>query len=554
MEKIWLKHYQSGVAAEINPDAYDSLVDFFLQNCTKFDDKSALSNFGSQLTYREWKQFSESLAAYFQQILQLKKGDRIAIMLPNCLQYPILIFAALQAGLIIVNVNPLYTASELIYQINDADVETIVVLANFAHVVQKALPQTKLKHIIVTELGDLFPRFKSIVFNGVVKYIKRMVPAWNLPGAILFKKMLQDAKGLKLKPITLTRQDIAFLQYTGGTTGIAKGAILTHRNLLANIAQVLAWVKPALTEKKEIVMTPLPLYHIFSLTANCLTFIGLGGLNVLITNPRDISHLVAEFKKNQCTVLTGVNTLFNALLNNPDFVKIKFDQVKLFLGGGAAVQHAVAERWKKLTGKVLLEGYGLTETSPVVCIDPLNLTENNGSVGLPIASTDIAVLDAAGKELPLGEIGELGVKGPQVTQGYWQHPQETKKAFTEQGWFLTGDMVRIDEKGFVYIVDRKKDMILVSGFNVYPNEVEAVLAEHPGVFETAVISVPDEASGEAVKAFVVKKDPNLTEEALRAYSREHLTGYKRPKFYEFRESLPKTNVGKILRRQLREHP
>lgn len=551
MDKVWLQHYQAGVPAKINPDAYSSLVAMFHESCEKFADHPAFSNLGTVITYRELAQLSQHFAAYLQQQLGLAKGDRIAIMLPNILQYPVVLFGALQAGLTVVNVNPLYTPPELAHQLQDSDAQTIVVLANFAHTVQSALPEIKLKNIIVTEIGDLFSWAKGLIVNSAVKYLKRMVPAWDLPGHILFKETLKIGEEKNFSPVTVSGDDLAFLQYTGGTTGIAKGAMLTHRNMVANVEQVVAWVRPAMVEGKEIIVTPLPLYHIFSLTANCLSFLCFGALNVLITNPRDISGFVKELKNIPFTALTGVNTLFNALLNNTDFINLNFSSLKVALGGGAAVQKSVAARWQAVTGKVLLEGYGLTEASPVVCVMPLNLTVYNGSIGLPISSTEITLLDDNGNTVTTGQRGELCVKGPQVMRGYWQRPDETQLVFTPEGWLRTGDIAQVDEEGFVYLVERKKDMILVSGFNVYPTEIEEIIAAHPGVMEVAVVGVPDVNSGEAVKAFVVRKDPNLTVEQLLDYCREHLTGYKLPRHIEFRETLPKSPVGKVLRRMLR---
>jgi long-chain acyl-CoA synthetase len=551
MNHIWYQQYQAGVPKEINPDAYPSVAELFQRSCERFADQPAVSNMGHTLSYRELAQLSQQFAAYLTQKLNLKKGDRIAIMLPNVLQYPVVMFGALQAGLIVVNVNPLYTVTELVHQIKDAGATTIVVLANFANVVAQALPRTHLKNIIITEIGDLFPWPKSFLINSVVKYIKKKVPAYSLPQAISFRQIIKESRALHWTPVAINGDDIAFLQYTGGTTGIAKGAILTHRNIVANVEQVVAWVSPVIEYSKEIIITPLPLYHIFSLTANCLSFLHFGALNILITNPRDISGFVKTLRKTPFTILTGVNTLFNALLNDPEFAEINFSHLKVALGGGAAIQKCVAERWQKVTGKVLLEGYGLTETSPVVCVCPMNLAEYNGSIGLPISSTDVQLKDEAGNNVAETERGELCVKGPQVMRGYWQHPEETKKVFTADGWLRTGDIARMDDKGFFYIVDRKKDMILVSGFNVYPNEVEDVIAAQPGVLEAAVIGVPNGGTGEAIKAFVVRKDPKLTAEDVRLYCREHLTGYKIPKYIEFRDSLPKSPVGKVLRRELR---
>lgn len=551
MEKIWLKNYQAGVPTVINLDNYTSLADLFVQSCEKFKSQAAYQSFGCHLTYQRLAELTNFFAAFLQQHLQLTKGERVALMLPNTLQYPVVLFGALQAGLIVVNVNPLYTADELARQMNDAKPTAIIVLANYAHVVQAALAkiETGFKHIIVTELGDLLTWPKSLLLNWGVKYIKRIVPRWSLPNQINFNRALTLGSKLKLQPVSIQQNDIAFLQYTGGTTGVPKGAILTHRNLLANIEQIVAWMRPVLNEGREIAITALPLYHIFALTLSCLSFLRFGALCILITDPRDIPALIKTLAKTPFTVLPGVNTLFNALLNNPAFANINFSHLKVALGGGAAVLHPVAEHWQQVTGKVLLEGYGLTEASPVVCADPLNLTTHNRSIGLPLPSTDISIRDELNIEVGVGEIGELCVKGPQVMQGYWQNALETKNIFTVDGWLRTGDLARIDEQGFVYIVDRKKDIIIVSGFNVYPNEVEEVLAAHPGVSEVAVIGITDARAGEAVKAFVVKKDIQLTLEALKAYSRQHLTGYKVPHHIVFCDSLPKTAVGKVLDRK-----
>lgn len=552
MERIWLKHYQHGVPEEINPDSYLSLVQIFNECCTKFKNNPVFTNMGCTITYDEFAKLTRDIAAYFQTVLKLKKGERIAIMMPNLLQYPVVLFGAMQAGLIVVNVNPLYTVRELVHQLVDSGAETIVVLANFAHVLQAALPQTAVKNIIITEIGDLFPFPKSWITNFVVKHVKKMIPSWQIPHAVPFTVAIAQGKNKPLQAVPLTGEDIAFLQYTGGTTGVAKGAILTHRNMVANVLQASAWIAPLMKEGKEIIITALPLYHIFSLTANCLTFMKMGGLNVLITNPRDIPNLVKEIAKLPFTAITGVNTLFNALLNNSVFSKLNFTKLKLALGGGMAVQSAVAKRWQQVTGKPLLEAYGLTETSPAAMINPLNLSAYNGSIGIPVPSTDAMIRGENGKQVAVNEPGELCIKGPQVMRGYWNNPQETTKAFTADGWLLTGDIASMDEEGFFYIVDRKKDMIIVSGFNVYPNEVEGVIASMPGVREVAVIGVPNGVSGEIVKAIVVKKDPALTKEQIIAFCRQELTGYKIPKIVEFREELPKSNVGKILHRALRE--
>lgn len=552
MEKIWLNSYPPGIPAEINPDAYQSIVEVLDQSIQLYPKKPAFYNMGVTLNYNEIGQYSREFAAYLQQELKLQKGDRIAIMLPNILQYPIALFGALRAGLAIVNVNPLYKVDELVFQLNNSGAETIIVLSNFAATVQKTLTRTtSLKNIIVTQMGDMFPLPKAWITNLVIKYIYKF-PKWKISHAINFKQALKKGKNHIFKPVEITNQDIAFLQYTGGTTGIAKGAVLTHRNIVANLQQADAWFKDLLIGGHEIIITALPLYHIFSLLANCLFFSKTGGLNVLITNPRNISSMVKDMRKFKFTAITGVNTLFSALLKDPGFSTLDFSQLRLALGGGMAVQRAVAERWQEVTKAPLLEAYGLTETSPCVTINPYNLKSYNGSIGLPVSSTDVIFLDEHGKEVPIGQAGELAIKGPQVMKCYWQNEAETAKVFTKDGWLLTGDIASINEKGYVRLLERKKDMILVSGFNVYPNEVEDVLVRLPGVRECAVVGIPDEHSGEAVKAFIVKDDPKLSGESIIQFSREHLTSYKVPKYIEFRSELPKTNVGKILRRALRD--
>lgn len=553
MEKIWLKNYPPGVPAEINPDAYQSLVEIFETSCKHNLDHPAFYNFGSTLTYSQLEKDSGYFAAYLQQELKLNKGDRIAIMLPNCLQYPVAMFGALRAGLIVVNVNPLYTADELTHQLNDSGAVAIVAVTNFAATVQKTLPRTPaIKHVIITKIGDLLKPLKGLMIDFALKYIYKKIPVWNIPHAINFKQILSRGKQLAFTPVPLTNQDIAFLQYTGGTTGISKGAILTHGNLIANIEQADAWFHALLADQKEIIITALPLYHIFSLTANCLFFTKVGGLNVLITNPRDIPRMIKEIKKFRFSAITGVNTLFNALDKNPEFAKLDFSGLHLALGGGMAVQRAVAERWQDITHAPLLEAYGLTETSPCVTINPINLKAFNGSIGLPVPSTDVCIMDDDHREVPIGHPGELAVKGPQVMKGYWNNPQETAKVFTKDGWLLTGDIASIDENGFLHLLERKKDMILVSGFNVYPNEIEDVLVRLKGIHEVAVVAVHDDNSGEVPKAFIVKDDPDLTADDIVKYCRAHLTPYKIPKYIEFVSELPKTNVGKILRRALRE--
>lgn len=552
MEKIWLKSYPPGVPAEINADAYQSLVEIFEHSAQAFANRPAFYNFGVYLTYAQLDQYTRDFAAYLQQELKLKKGDRVAIMLPNVLQYPIAMFGALRAGLIVVNVNPLYTADELTHQLNDAGAETIVMIENFATTLEKALPNIpKLKNIIMTNVGEMLG-LKGHLINFVLKHIHKKIPAWNLPNHVFLKDALQKGHGLTFTPVAINNQDIAFLQYTGGTTGISKGVILTHRNLIANIQQSDAWANGALNDGYEILITALPLYHIFSLMANCLLFTRYGALNVLITNPRDIPNMVKDISKFKFTAITGVNTLYNALLKNAKFKRLDFSALHFSMGGGMALQRVVAENWKALTNHPLLEGYGLTETSPIVAINPINLTDFTGSVGLPISSTEIAIFDADGKEVGIGQAGELAVKGPQVMKGYWNNPAETAKVFTQDGWLLTGDIASIDEKGFIRLLERKKDMILVSGFNVYPNEIEDVLARLPGVKEVAVVATPDENSGEVPKVFIVKDDPTLNADTVIRYARQHLTPYKIPKYVVFMDELPKTNVGKILRRALRD--
>lgn len=555
MEKIWLKSYPKGIPAEINPDAYQSIIEVLERTCEQNPNGPAFYNLGATLTYKEIDQYSRDFAAYLQQELKLKKGDRFAIMLPNCLQYPIAMFGALRAGLIVVNVNPLYTVDELTHQMTDSGSNAIIVAANFAATVQKALPQLPaLKTVVVTYLGDLLKPLKGWLINFALEYVYKKIPSWDIPHAIYFKSTLAEGKKLSLQPVPLSNQDTAFLQYTGGTTGISKGAILTHRNMIANIEQASAWFNTFLSERSEIIITALPLYHIFSLTANCLYFTKIGGLNVLITNPRDIPSMIKEMKKFKFTAITGVNTLFNALMKNPAFNDLDFGRLHLSLGGGMAVQKVVAEKWQTLTHAPLLEAYGLTETSPCVTINPSDLKSFNGTIGLPVSSTNVCILDDNHHELPIGERGELAVKGPQVMKGYWNNPTETSKVFTKDGWLLTGDIAVINEQGYIRLLERKKDMILVSGFNVYPNEIEDVITRLKGVHEVAVVAVHDDNSGEAPKAFIVKDNNDLTKEDVIAYARAHLTPYKVPKYIEFVTELPKSNVGKILRRALRDAP
>ncbi len=551
VEKIWLeKSYPSDVPFEIDADKYPSIVAMFTKYSTQFSDKTAFINMGASITYGELAVQAQAFAAYLQQDLGLVKGDKFAIMVPNCLQYPIALFGALLAGLTVVNVNPLYTPRELEHQLKDSDTKAMLIIENFAATLEKVIDKTSVKHVIMTSLGDRLGLVKGTLVNCVVKYVKKMVPAFNLPQAVRFNKALTKGLALKLTPVELCGDDLAFLQYTGGTTGLSKGAMLTHRNMVANLQQAKGAISPLLEEGEELVVTALPLYHIFALTANCLTFFTLGGTNLLITNPRDMPNFVKELSKYPFTAITGVNTLFNGLLNTPGFSELNFSTLKMSLGGGMAVQRPVAERWQKITGTRLLEGYGLTECAPLVTISPYNLASYDGSIGVPAASTDVKIIREDGSEADIGESGEMLVKGPQVMLGYYKCKEATDDVLKD-GWFATGDIAMMNDKGMFTIVDRKKDMIIVSGFNVYPNEIEEVLAMHDGVLESAAIGVPHEISGEIVKIFVVKKSDDLTEEALIKHCRENLTNYKVPKLVEFRQDLPKTNVGKILRRELR---
>jgi len=550
-ERPWLAHYPEGVPAEIDLNTYASVAAVLEEAFRRFRDRPAFANFGKVLSYGEIDARSRQFAGYLTGVLGLGKGDRIAIMMPNVLQYPIALFGALRAGLVVVNTNPMYTARELKHQLEDSGATAIVVLDNFAATLQEVVGETMVRHIVTTGVGDLLGFPKGALVNFVLRHVKKMVPAYDLPQAVRFKDALARGAAHPLPAVELNHADLAFLQYTGGTTGVAKGAMLSHGNMVANMLQAGAWIGKNAKEGEEVIITALPLYHIFSLTANGLVFMRLGGLNWLITNPRDMPAFVKELKASGFTALTGVNTLFNGLLNTPGFEQLDFSRLHLTLGGGMAVQRAVAERWKKVTGCTLAEAYGLTETSPAACINPLNLKEYNASIGLPIPSTDVAIWSEDNQPLPVGESGELMVKGPQVMQGYWQRPDETAKVLGSDGWLHTGDIAKMDADGYFYIVDRKKDMILVSGFNVYPNEVEDAVMAHPGVAEVAAVGVPDEHSGEVVKLFVVRKDPGLTEDALKQFCRDTLTGYKRPKYIEFRDALPKSNVGKILRRELR---
>ena len=553
MDKVWLNSYPEDVPATINPDHYASLIDIMEEACGNFGDHPAFVNMGKELSYAELDEKSRQFAAYLQQELKLPRGARVALMMPNLLQYPVALFGVLRAGMIVVNVNPLYTPRELQHQLQDAGCEAIVIVANFASTLEKVVAQTPVKHVILTKLGDMLGQPKRTLVNMVVKYIKKMVPKYDLPHATSFRKVLRRGRELSYQRPDISGSDLAFLQYTGGTTGVSKGAMLTHRNMVANLEQVTAIVGPLLEPGKELIVTALPLYHIFALTANCLTFMKYGGKNLLITNPRDIPGFVKELSKYPFTAITAVNTLFNALLNHEDFAKLDFSPLKLALGGGMAVQRPVAERWQKVTGHPLLEGYGLTECAPLVSVNPYNTQGYTGNIGLPAPSTDIRLVDTeSGQDVThTGEPGEMWVKGPQVMDGYWNRPEATAKSL-QDGWFATGDIAVMDEKGYFRIVDRKKDMILVSGFNVFPNEIEEVVAMHPKVVEVAAVGLADEHSGEVVKIFVVRKDNSVTEGDLIKHCRKHLTGYKVPKAVEFRDELPKTNVGKILRRALRD--
>ena len=551
MNKPWLEHYPPGVPAEIDVDRYPSLVALLESSVSRFADRPAYSNFGTTISYQTLDRMSSQLAAYLQQGLKLQRGDRVAVMMPNILQNPVSIFAILRAGLTVVNVNPLYTPRELRHQLKDSGARVILVLENFAHTVQAVLPDTDLEQVIVTRIGDLLEFPKSMLLNLAVKYLKRGVPAWSIGNAIPFRSAMEQGARLTLQHPPLSHEDVAFLQYTGGTTGIAKGAVLTHLNLLANLAQVHVWTESLLQQGREIIVTALPLYHIFSLTANCLLAMEIGACNLLITNPRDFRGFVKTLRKERFSCFSGVNSLFNALLNTPGFDQVDFSALKLTVGGGMATQAPVAERWKAVTGDTIIEGYGLTETSPCACFNPVSNLEFSGSIGLPMPSTECCIQDDQGNLLPPNTPGELCIRGPQVMREYWQRPDETAKVMID-GWFHSGDIATMDQNGYFYIVDRKKDMILVSGFNVYPNEIEAVVAGLPGVLECAAIGIADDCSGEAVKLFVVRSDPGLTQEQVADYCHEQLTAYKRPKVIEFCTELPKTNVGKILRRELRE--
>ncbi|MCX7977703.1 MAG: AMP-binding protein [Bdellovibrionaceae bacterium] len=553
MEKVWFKKYPKNVNREINLSAYSSILDVYNEAIRKFHGLPAFTNMGTTLTFDELDRRAGDFASFLQHELRLKKGDRIAIQMPNLLQFPIVAFGAMKAGLTIVNTNPLYTAKEMRHQFKDSGAKAIVILANYAHLLEEIIRETDIESVIITEIGDQLDFPKNLIVNAVVKYVKKMVPPYNLPQAYSFNKALDIGSTRQYQEVTTNQEDIAFLQYTGGTTGVAKGAILTHRNIIANMLQIVEWMKPRLETAQEVSLTALPMYHIFSLTVNCLAFMYYGAHNILITNPRDIPAFIKEMKKYPFTIMTGVNTLFNALMNHPDFKSVNFSKLKVSVAGAMALQRAVAERWRQETGTLLVEGYGLTEASPVVCCNPIDGNDKIGTIGLPMPSTDVRLVDDEGNVITKPGIpGELCCRGPQVMRGYWQRPDETAKVLDLEGWLKTGDVAMMDEEGYFKIVDRKKDMILVSGFNVYPNEVEDAIASHPGVLEVAAVGIPDEHSGEVVKVFVVKKDPNLTAEDVISHAKKSLTGYKVPKVVAFKNELPKTNVGKILRRALRD--
>lgn len=551
MEKLWLKSYEQGVSPEIDISQYSSISDVFRQSVEKFADKPAFQNMGKTLTYAEVGKLATDFASYLQNVLKLPRGERVAIMMPNVLQYPIALFGILQAGLVAVNTNPLYTPRELEHQLKDSGATTIVVLENFANTLELVLPRTQIKHVIVASVGEMFGMIKGALMNFVIRKVKKMVPEYRIPNTITFQTALQQGAANTFKPVELTRDDTALLQYTGGTTGLAKGAVLSHGNICANMLQAKEWIKFQLSEGKETVIAALPLYHIFALTVNLMIFANAGSKIILITNPRDMKGFIGELKKEPISVFIGVNTLFNAMVNRPDFAEVDFSRLKLTLGGGMATQKAVAEKWKKITGTPIVEAYGLTEASPGVCCNPLNIEAYSGGIGLPVSSTEVELRDADGKEVPIGQPGELWVRGPQVMKGYWNRPEETAKAIDARGFLETGDIAVMDEKGWLKLVDRKKDLIVVSGFNVYPNEIEEVVAGNDKVLEVACIGVKSEKTGEAIKVFVVRKDPSLTKEELIDFCRKELTAYKVPKDIEFRDELPKSNVGKILRRELR---
>ena len=552
MEKPWLDSYEKGVKAEIDETLYQSIPDVFRQSVEKFANQPAFQNMGKTLTYAEVGKLAEDFASYLQNVLKLPRGERVAIMLPNLLQYPIAFFGILQAGLVAVNTNPLYTPRELEHQLKDSGATTIIVLENFANTLELVLPRTQIKHVIVASVGEMFGFFKGSLINFVLRKVKKMVPEYRISDTIPFQTALKEGAAHTFRPVSLTREDTALLQYTGGTTGVAKGAILSHGNICANMQQAAEWIVNLLRPGKETVIAALPLYHIFALTVNLMIFTQAGSKIILITNPRDMKSFIGDMKKERVSVFVGVNTLFNGMVNQPDFATVDFSSLKLTLGGGMTTQKAVAEKWKNITGTPIVEAYGLTEASPGVCANPLNIPAYTGGIGLPIPSTEIELRDADGNEVAQGQPGEMWIRGPQVMKGYWNRPEETAKVLDARGFLATGDIAVMDEKGWFKLVDRKKDLIVVSGFNVYPNEVEDVAASHPKVLEAACIGVSSPKTGEALKLFIVKKDESLTAEELIAFCRTELTAYKVPKDIEFRDDLPKSNVGKILRRELRK--
>lgn len=551
MDRIWLKNYQQGVSPEIDADSYPSIVACLQQSCRQYGSKPALKSVGTVLSYADLEEKSLHFAAFLQQGLSLQKGDRLAIMMPNLLQYPVVLYGALRAGLVAVNVNPFYTAPELVQQLNDAGATVLVVLTNFLPVIAKARDQLSLKHVIATNFGDLMPFPKAQVVNFAVKYLKSLGGTASIPGTISFKSALDQGRRMSFSPVTLNGQDLALLQYTGGTTGVAKGVMLSHRNIVANILQTLAWIKPSLRAGEEIIIAPLPFYHVFALLVNCFLFLTFGAFIILVSDPRDLKSFIRELKKTPFTGIVGVGTLFKKLLADPAFGKLDFSPLKFALGGGMALEEQIITQWETLTNAPMLQGYGLTEASPVIAVEPMNRKQSTGSVGLPIPSTEIAIVDDEGNALTTGESGELCVQGPQVMQGYWQSPNETRQILSEDGWLHTGDIARMDENGYIYLLDRKKDMIIVSGFNVYPNEVEAVINAHPDVTAVGVIGVPSEDSGEKVKAFIVRKNTHLTVAQIVAYCHEHLTAYKVPKEIVFVDELPTSVIGKVSRHTLR---
>ena len=552
MEKIWLKNYDPGVPYEIDMGVYSSMVEMAEESFKFYSINTCYMNYGVSLSYQDIDEFSKAIAGFLQTQCDCEKGDRVAVMLPNILQYPVAMFGVLRAGMIVVNINPLYTTRELKVILEDSGAKCVIVLENFAHIVEKALPNTQVKKVIVTKIGDLLG-IKGMLFNFGIKCIKKMIHPWNIPNAVPFKSILCSKNKQSFKKVHIESDDVAYLQYTGGTTGGAKGVMLTHRNMVSNLLQVSAWVDSFFKKKYEGgIINALPLYHIFPLTANCLVFLRVGFNNVLITNPKDIHQFVHELKRQPFSVILGVNTMFNKLLSSKEFCDLDFSHLKFSLGGGMAVQRPIAEKWQQVTGIPLIEGYGLTETSPVVSITPISVKKFTANVGLPMPSTEIKVCDDKGNEVPVGEAGELYVRGPQVMKGYWNRPEATKEAITEDGWLKTGDIVSVDNQGYISILDRKNDIIVVSGFNVYPNEVEEVIAEMKGIQEVAVVGIKTKEQGESVKAYIVREDPSIMPDRIIAHCKQFLTGYKIPKFIEFRTELPKSNVGKILRRELRD--